>query len=123
MSRSRDSAKRAGRWMQQLVADYFKAHVNPDIEQRKLSGTKDRGDIAGLKVHGQRIAVEVKNTAQLKLAEFLKEAEQERINDDALAGVVIAKRTGKGKPEDQLVIMTLADFVAIVTGSRPDVSG
>ena len=106
--------------MQQLVADYFKLHVNPDVEQRKLSGTKDRGDIAGVKVHGQRIAIEVKNTSKLQVAEFLKEAERERINDDALAGVVIAKRTGKGKPEDQLVLMTLVDFVALVTGKRPE---
>jgi len=106
--------------MQQLVADYFKKWINDDIEQRKLSGAQDRGDIAGVKVHGQRIAVEVKNTARLDIASFLAEAEVERVNDSALAGVVVAKRTGKGRPEDQLVIMTLADFVAIVTGKRPE---
>ena len=120
LPRSRDSAKRAGRWMQQLVADYWKVHIDPDVEQRKLSGTKDRGDISGIKIHGQRIAVEVKNTAKLTVASFLAEAEQERINDDALAGVVIAKRTGKAQPEDQLVIMTLRDFTAILTGTRPE---
>ena len=109
--------------MQQLVADYLKQHVNEDIEQRKLSGTADRGDISGVKVHGKRVVLEVKNTARLEIAGFLAEAEVERVNDDALAGVVVAKRVGKGKPEDQIVMMTLADFVAIVTGTRPDVSG
>lgn len=106
--------------MQQLVADYWKVHIDPDVEQRKLSGTKDRGDISGVKIHGRRIAVEVKNTAKLTVASFLAEAEQERINDDALAGVVIAKRHGKAQPEDQLVIMTLRDFTAILTGTRPE---
>lgn len=123
MSRSHASAKRAGRGMQQLVADYLKIHVNEDIEQRKLSGTKDRGDIAGVKVHGKRVVLEVKNTARLDISGFLKEAEVERVNDEALVGVVVAKRVGKGKPEDQIVMMTLADFVAIVTGTRPDVGG
>lgn len=119
MGRTHASAKRAGRWMQQLVAEYLARHVNPDIEQRKLSGTKDRGDISGLKAHGKRVVVEVKNTSSLQVASFLAEAEQERLNDEALAGVVIAKRVGKGKPEDQLVLMTFADFVAIITGERP----
>lgn len=106
--------------MQQLVADYLAKHVNPDIEQRKLSGAKDRGDIGNLKVGGNRLVVEVKNTSKLEVSSFLGEAEQERINDNALAGIVVAKRHGKGKPEDQLVMMTLQDFVAIITGTRPE---
>jgi hypothetical protein len=41
------------------------------------------------------------------------------VNDEALAGVVIHKRHGKGKAGDQWVTMPLADLVAILTGSRP----
>lgn len=119
MARSRDSAKRAGRWMQQLVAEYLAKHVNPDIDQRKLSGAKDRGDIGNLKVNGQRVVVEVKNTSRIDVASFLAEAEAERVNDNAVAGIVVAKRVGKGKPEDQIVLMTLRDFVALVNGERP----
>jgi hypothetical protein len=106
--------------MNQLVADYFQAWINPDVEQRKLGGALDRGDISGVKVHGQRVVVEVKNTAKIDASGFLREAEIERVNDGALAGVVAYKRHGKGKPGDQVVMMTMRDFVAIITGVRPN---
>lgn len=35
---------------------------------------------------------------------------------DAGAAVVIHKRHGKGQPGDQWVTLTLADFVALITG-------
>jgi hypothetical protein len=119
--RNRRSAKQAGSSFERLAADYLKAQLADDgIDRRVKMGRLDKGDIAGVKAHGQRIAIEAKNTARLEVGTFLREAEQERINDDALAGVVIAKRHGKGQPEDQLVLMTLADFVALVTGKRPE---
>jgi hypothetical protein len=42
--------------------------------------------------------------------------------EDAIAGMVIAKRRGIGytNPGDQLVLMTVRDLVALLTGSRPD---
>lgn len=124
MSRSRASAKQAGTKFETLVANYLRAVTGNDgIERRTLTGRYDRGDISGVKLHGQRVAIEVKNTARLDVAGFLAEAEAERVNDSALVGVVVAKRTGKGRPEDQLVIMTLADFAAILTGERPNVGG
>jgi hypothetical protein len=56
---------------------------------------------------------------QLRVGEWLTEAELERLNDDATVGMVIAKRRGKGQPGDQLVLMTLADLAALLTGQRP----
>ena len=44
----------------------------------------------------------------------------ERGNDDALVGVVAHKRHGVGAPGEQFVTMTLRDFVALLTGERPD---
>lgn len=67
---------------------------------------------------GGRIVIECKNTAKPSLGAWSREAEIERGNDDALAGVVAHKRHGKGRAEDQWVTMTLADFVALLTGSR-----
>jgi hypothetical protein len=44
----------------------------------------------------------------------LAEAEVERVNADADYGFVVAKRRGKGKAEEQYVVMTLADLVGLL---------
>lgn len=119
MTRSRASAKAAGTRTETAVAAYLAEHVDDRVERRRLSGPRDRGDIAGLRVHGQRLVVEVKDCSRVEIGPWLNEAEIERGNDDALAGVVVAKRRGKGSPADLTVLMTLADLVALLTGSRP----
>ena len=84
------------------------------------NGTKDRGDIRGVKIWGRKVAIECKNTARPEIAKALREAEVERGNIDGLAAVVISKRTGKGQAPDQLVTMTARDFVALLSGVRPE---
>lgn len=69
---------------------------------------------------GERVVIEVKNVARLNLAGWVTEAEIERGNDDALAGLVAHKRHGKGDPLDSYVTCTLRDLVALLTGQRPD---
>ena len=118
MTRNRASAKKAGTQMETLVAKYLAEHLDDRIERRRLAGSKDRGDVAGLRHMGQRIAVEVKNTSRINLAAWATEAEIARGNDDSVAGIVVHKRHGKGQAADQWVTMTLADFVALLTGSR-----
>jgi hypothetical protein len=44
----------------------------------------------------------------------LKEAEVERVNADAEVGVVVAKRRGYGKAEDQYVVLTVKDLVRLL---------
>lgn len=119
MSRSRASAKAAGTRTETMIVNYLATHIDDRIERRRQTGAKDRGDISGLRVHGKRVVVEVKDTARPALGTWIGEAETERTNDDAVAAVVAFKRTGKGRPADQLVLMTLADFCALVTGERP----
>ena len=123
MARNRASAKKAGTQMETLVAGYLNQHVDDRIERRRLTGSKDRGDIAGLRHMGQRIAVEVKNTARLTLAAWANEAEIARGNDDAGVAMIIHKRHGKGQPADQWVTMTLGDFVALLVGDRDHLEG
>ena len=108
--------------MERTSADFLAEHVDDRIDRRVKTGAKDKGDIAGIRIHGQRVVAECKDTARLDLAGWAKEAEAERINDGALAAVIIHKRHGKGKPEDQWVTMTLADLCALLTGKRPDAS-
>ncbi|MGO4583610.1 hypothetical protein AB4Z38_06945 [Arthrobacter sp. 2RAF6] len=119
MSRSRASAKAAGASFERLVADYLAETVDDRIDRRVKTGAKDKGDIAGVRAHGQRVVFEAKNCVKLALGSWAGEAEAERLNDGALAGVIVHKRHGKGRPEDQWVTMTLADLVALLTGKRP----
>ena len=43
----------------------------------------------------------------------------ERGNDEALAGIVVSKRHGRGDPLDSVVMLSLADLIALLTGERP----
>ncbi|MBT8161027.1 MULTISPECIES: hypothetical protein [Arthrobacter] len=113
--------RQKGSSFERATADYLAEALDDDgIDRQVKTGNKDKGDIRGVKIHGQRIAVECKNLARLNVGAALAEAEVERGNLDALAGVVIAKRHGKGKPQDQIVYMSLADFAAILAGHRPE---
>lgn len=124
MTRTRASAKKAGTAMETLVVSYLSAHVDDRIERRRLNGSKDRGDVSGLRHMGGRVVVEVKDYGgRFHPGPWLGEAETARGNDDALAGVVVAKRRGLVDPGDQLVMLTLRDLVALMTGSRPDAGG
>ena len=118
MTRNRASAKKAGTQMETLVAGYLNRHVDDRIERRRLTGSKDRGDIAGLRHMGEPVAIEVKNTSRINLGAWATEAEIARGNSDSVAGIVVHKRHGKGQPEDQWVTMTLGDLVALLTGHR-----
>lgn len=118
MTRSRASARKAGPWFERLIADYLALHVDDRVDRKVKTGVHDKGDIGGLRHLGLRLTVEVKNTALLDVGPWLGEAEVERSNDDGDVGIVMAKRHGKGHPQDQLVLLTLGDFVALLTGSR-----
>ena len=120
MTRSRATAKAAGARFERITADYLAQHVDDRIDRRVKTGANDRGDHAGVRCQGQRIVHECKDRARVSISDALAEVEVERGNDDALAGVVIHKRTGKSAPGDQLVTMTLRDYAALLSGVRDD---
>lgn len=121
MSRSRQSAKAAGTRHESLIAGYLREHLDDRIERRARSGAKDRGDISGVRHMGQRVVIEAKDYGgQVKVGPWLNEAEIERGNDDAGVGLVVAKRRGTTDPGEQVVLMTVADLVSLMTGERPD---
>jgi hypothetical protein len=123
VTRSRASARKAGSAFESIVAAYLARHVDDRVERRTRNGSKDRGDVSGLRHMGERIVIEVKDHGgRVEVGPWLNEVEVERLHDDALVGMVVAKRRGKGDPADQLVIMTLADLVALLTGERPEVA-
>lgn len=118
MTRNRRSAKAAGARMERVVADYLKVALSNEFIDRKVkTGSKDTGDIGGVRtLEGYRVVVEVKDCATLSIPEWMREAEQEAINDSAICGVVVAKRRGISDPAQQLVCMTLGHLAALLTG-------
>ena len=128
-TRSRASARKAGARFERVVADYLAKHVDDRIDRRVKTGAKDKGDIAGVRWHpaglmdihsrSKRVVLEAKDVAKLALGSWVREADIERGNDDALAGFVVHKRRGTADPGDQYVTGTLRDLVALLTGERP----
>lgn len=119
MARTNRSARQAGARTERAVADYLADALNDDrIDRRVKTGAKDRGDIGGLRVHGQRVVLEVKDCAKPAISAWVAEAHTEAGNDDALVGVVVAKRRGTTDPGRFWVHMTLDDLLALITGER-----
>lgn len=128
MSRSMAAAKKAGSALEHATARFFAWVLRDDrIEPRRQAGAKDRGDVGGLRIHGQRVVIECKSPGPgrpVDLGTWIREAETERGNDDAAIGIIIHKRPGRSLNTlrgigQQYVTMTLDDFVWVVTGSRP----
>lgn len=118
MARNRSSARKAGADFERRIADYLAETVDDRIDRRVKTGTKDKGDIGGLRHMGQRVVIECKDRATVTVPGWLREAEAERINDGALAGIVIYKRRGVGAPGQQIVAMTVDELVALLNGNR-----
>lgn len=119
MGRTNRSAKAAGTRFERAIADALAEHVDDRIDRRAKTGNKDKGDVGGLRAHGQRVVIECKDVSRTDLGGWVREADIERGNDDAAAGLVIHKRRGHGDALDQYVTCTVRDLVALLTGTRP----
>lgn len=125
MARNRNSAKKAGSSFERMVADYL-AHSlgDSDIDRQIKMGSRDVGDIRGVFLNGGKVAVECKDYGgRSELPKWLAEAEAERGNADADYAVVVWKRRGTAKPEEQNVSMTLETFASILAGGPDLVNG
>jgi hypothetical protein len=119
VTRNRASAKAAGTRTERAIADYLAGALDDDrVDRRVKTGAKDRGDISGVRAHGKRVVIEAKDCATVALPDWTAQAHTEACNDDALVGVVVAKRRGKADPGQWWVHMTLDDFLALLTGQR-----
>lgn len=126
MARNRASAKAAGAKFERMIADGLAVALQDTRIDRKVkTGSKDRGDIANVFTgQGGRVVIECKDRGgQFFAAEWVGEAEAERVNDGALAGVVIAKRKGVTDPMKQYVVMEVSEFVALLRGDRMHMEG
>ncbi|MGZ4659641.1 MAG: hypothetical protein ACXVYB_00010 [Arthrobacter sp.] len=126
MTRNRVTAKAAGARFERLIADGLsEALQDTRIDRKVKTGAKDKGDIANVFTpQGGPIVIECKDRGgQFYAAEWVAEAEAERVNDGALAGIVIAKRKGVTDPMRQYVVCEVSEFVALLRGDRKHMEG
>jgi hypothetical protein len=91
------------------------------IERRALSGARDRGDIAGVRVRRHRIVLECKNEAtgkEFSFPDWIKQAQEEAANDGAIAGLVVHKRAKTTDATRQWVTCTVAELIAIIKAAN-----
>lgn len=116
------AASRRGQTFERLTANYLATALDDNrIDIRVKRGVNDLGDIGGIRtIRGADVVVECKNHRKVNLSGWLAEAENERGNADASAGVVVHKRVGKGQGADQYVTMTLETFAWLLKGGPDD---
>jgi hypothetical protein len=107
-------AKAKGTDAEVAVVEYLKSRGFRDVERRVTQGRNDRGDISVPGFPGG-LVIEVKNQKAMDLSGWLKEAEQEALNADALYDAVWHKKIGKGSPGDWYVTMTGETFSTLLT--------
>lgn len=85
----------------------------PMAERRAKQGFRDRGDIGGV---APGLVIESKHAPKrYEIAEWLKEADREAMNDNAELAVVWFKIKGKTDPMDWPVMMRGRFFVPLLT--------
>ena len=114
--RTNRSARQAGARFERLISDHLRDTVSEFIDRRVRTGAKDRGDLANVRMHGERVVVECKDTTRMSLAQWIAEAHTQAGNDDAAVGVVVHKRHGVADPGRQWVTMSVDDLVFFLTG-------
>lgn len=92
------AAREKGAKFEQWVADYLADVLDSDfIVRSRTHGSKDRGDIAGVRYGDERVVIECKSVKDVRLWDFLQEADVEAANDGAAFGVVVLKVPGYGR--------------------------
>ena len=104
------SPRRKGSAFERDVVGYLREHGFPEAERAYGAGRpEDVGDIDGI----PGVTVEVKNHARLALAQWIDEAERERVNARQPYGVVVVKRRGKSAASSY-VVCDLATFTRLI---------
>lgn len=110
-------SKAKGTAAESAVARYFIKRGWPFCERRSLSGTQDKGDLAGVYGIAGAAVVEVKSCKTLAIPAWLREAAVEQANAGAALGVVISKPRGVGHDRvgewhAHLTVRQLCDLLA-----------
>lgn len=107
MSRSRQTAKKAGTAFETACAKYLSTALHKKITRMPKSGASDRGDLYGVECHGEPMAVECKSPGKessWRVSEWWRETETEMLNYGARYGMLIIKRYRKPTSESVCVV-------------------
>lgn len=108
------ASKRKGTAWESLIVAYLQGAGFPNVERRALTGSQDKGDVAGLP-----LVIEAKNCRTTELAAWVDEASAEAKNAGVPVGVVWHHRRGRSSPGDGFVTMRGEDFVTLLLGASP----
>lgn len=110
MSRNRNSAKKAGTSWETAIVKALIDGGWVHAERRRLSGSRDRGDIAGV----PGVVIEAKNTKAIDLAGAVNEAITEGVNANAAVAVAWIKRRGYSNANGGYVVMDGRQFMQLL---------
>lgn len=96
------SAKAKGRTAENLWVAWLQANGWRYAERRRLTGAFDKGDITGT----PGVTWEIKSQRTYKLPEWMRETEQERLNNNDDVAVLIIKPNGVAKPSEFWCVLT-----------------
>jgi Holliday junction resolvase len=94
------------------VVRYLQAHGFEAAERRALSGTQDKGDVAGI----PGVVIECKNHKTIDLGSWMTELEREQTRASAHLGLVVAKRRMHNVAQSYAV-MTLEQAAYLIRGA------
>ena len=117
MSKSKDK----GTAFETAVVRYLRERLgDEEIDRMPLRGSRDEGDVRGLKLRGMQTCVEVKNHKQLRITDWMGQLISEQGNMEADLGLIVAHRSGCGDKHigESYVITTLDDILTLALGSR-----
>lgn len=113
-----NKSKSKGTAFENVTLDYLREHLHgqDEIHREVLHGSKDLGDIRGVKAGGEPVTIECKNTKRLTLGEWMSKAEREARNNLSHLPIVVSKRAGYGAKHagGNYVIMSLSTLVRLI---------
>ena len=103
-------SKQKGTSWESAIVKYLEVNGYPAAERRALSGSADRGDIAGVPL----VVIEAKAARSMTLGPWLKELDAEIANDRADHGALWIKRIGKAQAADGVIVLRPAQWLALL---------
>ena len=107
--------KAKGSAFERAVAEYLRAR-GLRVQRIPAGATADEGDL--FVSDGAWPAIQCKNHAKFDLAGWVRDAEEQAVNANRMAGIVWAKKRGTTDPGRCYVIMTGDAFTKLMMGGN-----
>lgn len=104
------SCKDKGRAWENEACEFLQANGAPHAERRRLTGSKDRGDLSGV----PGVVFECKHEKAYKPVEWIREADVEAVNDGGSVGVVFARQLRRPGGENGIIMMSPATLMRLL---------